>query len=258
MRLVALVFCLFFGSLSSQAQEAKVEELDARVRNLEVGRQNLENAFDLKAQELKLEAATTLKEETDKLQDEILDIKSQVKFYGILLSGLTLVGLIGLLFGARKYINTQMQLRIDGLIKEKEEDIRNMIYGHELEARIRKKTRLLVLSPTGKLQEDIIAIISKFNFPTENVAYQVLKSKEDIIKADLDGKQLLVINDIGGEFNRDVLSELLEQSSKEALFLGFATGQKQLPRHHKMNFANSKFTFYQNLINLAKYSEIVG
>lgn len=153
-----------------------------------------------------------------------------------------------------------MRIRINGVIEEKEEYFKQLVRNQEVESRIKSSAKLLVLSPVLDKKEIIEKIINKFKFPSQNVTYHTIQSKDDLISLGIQNNNydVVIINDIDSCFDREILNELLSNTPENALFLGYATGSQQLPRNEKMNFANSKFTFYHNLINLAKYKELIS
>lgn len=151
-----------------------------------------------------------------------------------------------------------MEKRIDSLIKEKEEYFKQLIKSQEVETQIREKTKLLVLSSSEETDKQIMKVISKFKFPANNISNKIIQPNGGLDHKDYKGIQIIIINDIDSSFDRPLLNRLLADSPGDSLFLGYATGKENLPRDEKMNFANSKFTFYQNLINLAKYKEVVS
>lgn len=247
---------LFVANIAAQATNSEVL---SRLEQLEQKEELLKEKIDqnLKSAELKIEETMNSKKKA--LDNDLLEVQGKFKEFGIYLSMIgigSLLGLVGIWFALKKWVEAQYQTKLGTLIKDKRVEFEAMIASQDLENQIRKTEQFLVLSTAGNKKTKLDELLHTLNI--DNTSSHLIQDKSEVPATALTGDAIVIINDLDGNFDREILTDILDRADNKSLFLGFATGKERLPSDPRMNFTNSKFTFYHNLINLAKYRRLVG
>jgi hypothetical protein len=257
--LIALVATVSILPAQEGDSPTTEEQSQAQVNNLAREVELLKSGNEVALQKFELKASSILEEKKQAMVDETNKLKSTTYIWLGLLTvlGLASIGTVWSIRGkVETEVETQMKSKMDDLIQDKQSYFLNLIQNQEVETLIQQKEKLLVLSKGANDQQNIMSVISDFNIPAGNVIYKTLPLVAEDKKELLNGSRIVLINNQSSIFNNEEVQNIYAEASSNTLFLGYTTAQ--LPRHERASFANSKYTLYNNLIQLAKYRRMTG
>jgi hypothetical protein len=239
----SLLIILFFLGIGLNAQNKdsiKISDLENRVKYLEEYKGNVESVY-------KIELDNAIKAYQKDFDSQYGDLKSLLKI--ILFLGLSggLFGAYLWFYGIKKKANEQINKRIEDIVEQKREDIIELIQSQEFERKLKQTKSLLVISDNESGQKEMKKIMTKFKF--KNVIYRINKSYKSLPEHDL-----VIINNIDGEFKQKEVNKLLEEINDEDVFFVIYTTER-LESNPRLNFANSKFTLYNNIFTTLSFTE---
>ena len=240
--LAFLTFFSFSTMIGKEIDSTKINNLQNRVTQLENYKVNIENVY-------KAEFQKTHNELVKQIDDDYGNVKNL--FTMILIIGVpsSLCGIFMMFLGIKKKVNQTINEKIETIVEQKREDLIKLIQSQEFERRLKETKKILVISENEAAQEEIKSTVEKFKF--KNVIYRINKTFVNLPEYDLG-----IINNCDGEFNQEDVNEIINYSDDEDVcFVAYTT--KQLERNPKLNFANSKFTLYHNILNTLSFSETI-
>jgi len=240
--LVLITFFAIFTMNAKEADSIKIKRIEDRVIQLENYKENIANVY--KAENIK--SQNDLAKEIDEKYKDVKNLFTMILILGI---PSTLYGVYLMFWGIKKKVNQAIAVKIETIVEQKREDIIKLIQSQEFERRLKDNKKIIVISENDEAQKEIKNTIETFNF--KNVVYRVKKSYKSLPDYDL-----IIINNCDGEFVQEDVNEIINSTQDEdACFVAYTT--KQLERNPKLNFANSKFTLYHNIISSLSYSEVL-
>jgi hypothetical protein len=242
-----LLFSVLFCSKSgfAKSDSLKVQEIEARVKNLENYKENLDQLYEISSG--KLEQSIN-----NQMQEQLATIEESKKILALLVwIGIpaTLLGLLSAYFLAINKTKKLIVTKIESIVEHKREEIIKLIETQEFDSKLRKTKRLLILSSSEKAQEDIKKFFVKFKF--KNVQYRIVDQYKLFTDYDV-----IIFNNEDGSFGQELINQyLLNASPDDTCFVAYTT--INLNRDHRINFSNSPFTLYHSVLTTLKYDEIL-
>ncbi|WP_111308027.1 NARF domain-containing protein [Confluentibacter sediminis] len=238
--LLTVIFFLSIGLNAQNKDSIKISDLENRVKYLEEYKGNVESVY-------KIELDNAIKAYQKDFDSQYGDLKSLLKI--ILFLGLSggLFGAYLWFYGIKKKANEQINKRIEDIVEQKREDIIKLIQSQEFERKLKQTKSLLVISDNEFGQKEMKKIMTKFKF--KNVIYRINKSYKNLPEHDL-----VIINNIDGEFKQKEVNKLLKEIDDEDVFFVIYTTER-LENNPRLNFANSKFTLYNNIFTTLSFTE---
>lgn len=222
------------------------QDLDRRLKNLEDYQNTLNALYDNKAQELKNEVDTKFKQESEaqkKQFDQLHGKYSIIVWFG--LPG-TILAFIGLWIATVSFTNKRIKTKIADIVEGNRNEIISLIKSHEIDTRLRKESKLLILSNDAETESHLKRVFVQLNF--DNAVFRTITGFQSYNEYDL-----IVFNNHNGSFNKDTITKYLENTTDQ-IFV--ALTNENLTRHERLNFANSEFTLYARVMESLKYQEI--
>lgn len=242
----AITACLPVFS-QEQEQETK-RSFEDRIKNLEAHENTLNLLYENKAQELKNDLTTEFNKVSEEQKKKFDDLSS--KYNIIVWFGFpgTIIAYLALLLGIKAYTNKKINAKIAGIVEQKRTDIIELIKSHELDFRLRKNSKLLVLSCNSEQESTLKRVFTQLDFNMDNVKFRTVDEYKSY-----DGNDLIIINNQDGGFDKKILNEYLMNDTNQ-IFV--ALTNENLERHDNLNFSNSEFTLYARIMESLKYQEL--
>jgi hypothetical protein len=243
-RTIVFVFCLMIA-YTGQGQQSKIDSLEKRISNLEDYQSNLEKLYQINSATLKQDINAAVEEKVKDI-DEAKRVLNWLLWLGI--PG-TLAGLAIAYWRAVKKARNMITDRIERIVEHKREDFIKLIETQEFDSKLKRIKKLVVLSPNEDANQKIKALFDKFKF--QEVRFRVIDQY-----ALIENYDLLVFNDYDGSFEQAIIDQYLANIPDEDVsFVAYTT--KNLTRNIRINFSNSPYTLYHNVLSTLKYSEIL-
>jgi len=240
--LVLITFFAFFSTNAKEADSIKIKRIEEKVIQLENYKENIENVY--KAEFVK--SQNDLTKDIDEKYKEVRNLFAMILILGIPSS---LYGIYLMFWGIKKKVNQSIAEKIETIVEQKREDIIKLIQSQKFERRLKETKKIIVISENEIAQEEIKSTIEKFKF--KNVVYRISKTYETLPEYDL-----IIINNCDGEFEQEDVNDIINSADDDDVcFVAYTT--KQLDRNPKLNFANSKFTLYHNILTTLSFSEVI-
>lgn len=239
----------FFGILLflstntySQSDSVRLKTLETKVQLIEDYKSNIDQYAKIELEKHKAE----LKADIDKDYENVRNLFALILLIGV---PTTLYGLYEMFWGTKKKIKKAIEEKIEKIVELKREDIIKLINNQAYDRQIKASKKILILSMTEEAQEDIKNTTANMGF--KNLIFRLTNSTTDLPENDL-----IIINNIDGEFSQEKISEIIDESSDEDTFF-VAYTSKQIDRNPRMNFANSKFTLYHSILTTLAFTSSI-
>lgn len=220
---------LVFGQIDS----IRFKELENKVPLIEDYKSNIDQYSKVELEKHKAE----LKKSFDENYENVRNLFALILIIGI---PSTLYGIYVMFWGVNKKIKKAIKEKIEKIVELKREDIIKLINNQAFDRRIKETKKILIISETEDAQGDIRSTMSNMGF--KNLIYRLTNSTTTWPENDL-----IVINNIDGEFSQDKINQIIEDNEDEdTCFVAYTS--KQIDRNPRMNFANSKYTLYHSIL----------
>ncbi len=263
MRILIMIIIVLLGHSFVFAQDSppeskEIQDLKNRIQVLENQKENLDKQadilqqnFDLKTRELNSQF-TAYKLEVEKSTRLVYFILGAL---GLLTAG----AFIAIILHFRKFIQKQAEafatskvsIALDTIVEDKKAEIIALINNQSIENRIKEKSRILALVESEEDQKQLQNFFDNTGF--KNIKFE----KSDQYKQPGKKIELIIFVDQRNTKNRhDLFREYIQRlEDKETLFIFYGPHFK-VDKTDKLNFTNSKYTFYSQIINSLTYKEI--
>jgi hypothetical protein len=232
---------LLFLSINTfcQSDSVRLNTLEAKVHLIEDYKSNIDQYAKVELEKHKSE----LKAEIDKDYENVRNLFALILLIGV---PTTLYGLYEMFWGTKKKIKKAIEEKIEKIVELKREDIIKLINNQAYDRQIKANKKILILSVTEEAQEDVKNTTSNMGF--KNLIFRLTNSTTALPENDL-----IIINNIDGEFSQEKINEIVDENSDEDTFF-VAYTSKQIDRNPRMNFANSKFTLYHSILTTLAFT----
>ncbi|WP_417371947.1 NARF domain-containing protein [Gelidibacter japonicus] len=232
---LTILICSIFtiSSTFGQVDSLRFKELETKVQLMEDYKSNIDQYSKVELEKHKAE----LKKSFDENYENVRNLFALILIIGI---PSTLYGIYVMFWGVNKKIKKAIEEKIEKIVELKREDIIKLINNQVFDRRIKETKKILIISETEDAQEDIRSTMSNMGF--KNLIYRLTNSTTIWPENDL-----IVINNIDGEFSQDKINQIIEDNEDEdTCFVAYTS--KQIDRNPRMNFANSKYTLYHSIL----------
>lgn len=221
------------GLVFGQIDSIKFKELETKVQLIEDYKSNIKQYSKLELEKYKDE----LKKNFDEKYENVRNLFALILFIG---APATVYGVYIMFWGVNKKIKKAIEEKIEKIVELKREDIIKLINNQAFDRRIKETKKILIISESEDAEDNIRSTISNMGF--KNLVYRLTNSTTTWPENDL-----VVINNINGEFSQDKINEIIEDNEDEDIcFVAYTS--KQIDRNPRMNFANSKYTLYHSIL----------
>lgn len=227
------------------SQKTRLDTVEAKLATVENYKDNLDQLYTINAEKLEKHVNETV----DKKVEDIDEAKKILKW--LLLIGIpaTILGLLAVYFGAVKKARKIIVERIETIVEHKREDLIKLIETQEYDTKLKNNKKLLVLSSSDEANEKFKPMFQKLKFKDVN-----FRSVSTYIE--YNSYDLIIFNDSDSSFDQTLIDEYVQNSVDENVSFVVYTN-RNLTRHPRINFCNSSFTLYHNILSTLKYTEIL-
>jgi len=152
-----------------------------------------------------------------------------------------------------RYFTKQTQQKVAELAEGNVKNLKQIVMDYEFESQLCKKSNILILSENEREKNQMISLMNQLQFKKYKSAtvndIWVVSQKKYQNGFNEDEYDLLVFNHI----NEELINEILIKSAKEIFLSYYTNGQQTIIDRNRINFANSKFTFYARLMEILKF-----
>lgn len=246
------VFCLSFSVLTAYAQDSL--SLQQRVKILEqYNHEVLNERFEAKSESLKSEIDSQITAAKTEINEKLSWIKIVGTVCGIILAAGILTLVYQFFFGLKKLAEQKIKEKLDTHLADNTNYIIDVISSQRTETLIKNSKKVLIICGQEEDKDDAIRLLKSMHF--KKIETTVLKFYEKLPSADL-----YVLNNQTGKLHQELVIEFLEKSESDDSFVYYG-GPLQYDRNasyaDQLNFANTKYTLYHQIINMLSFKEVM-
>lgn len=244
-RIYILLFMLLLQSTQviSQNQTStntNLADIEKRLNNLEDYKENIDNVSKIEVQAAKEE----LKKEFESDYENVRNLLAVILGLGL---PATLYTVYMMFWGFNKKMKNLINEKIETIVEHKREEIIKLINNQEFEKNLKNNKKLLVISENEDAQDEIKRMMSNFKF--KNLTFRINKSFNNMPEHDL-----VVFNNCDDSLTQQDINDFMNSITDEDTYF-VAYTSRQLERNPRLNFANSKFTLYHNILTTLSFVE---
>ena len=259
-----LISALLLGASLLSGQSAKenaqgVQQLKQRIQILEDQKGNLEKQSEL----LKLDYDSKIKEFETRFGSFKLEVEQENSFISWLLIALA-IGVVGFFLYSfsyfKKFIKDQAELqaskmvekKVATIVQDKREQLISLIRSQEVETRLKNNSKLLVLAETEEDGDYLVNFFEQAGI--HNIDFRYSDEFQEISKT----YDLIIFDDHRGtNLRHPLFREYIDRLSDTNMLYIFFGKYFEVEKREMVNYANSKFTLYNQIINSLKFKSLL-
>lgn len=244
------IFLIFLGTvlwiqISLAKTDPEIKPLEERISKLEGYKIDIATQADARAETLKNQVEKDVRDGLKEIEDSKETLDLLVKLGIPMTIGSFVLGYIALLIYARKLVTS----RIASLIEKKRDDIIRLVETEAFDNKLRNTKKILVISASEEGSESIGTFLGKLKFKL--VLCRTIGGFNELPDHDL-----MVFNMPNGELSQQQVDQLMAMNDDEDKhYVAYLKGR--LEPNDRLNFSNSPFTLYHNILSTLKYAEVV-
>lgn len=248
--LTITLICLFCSGAFGQDSLT----LQQRVRILEQYKDEVLNErFEAKSESLKSEIDSQIKAAKTEIDDQLSLIRIVGTVCGIVFAAGFLTLIYKFFFGIREFAEQKLKEKLDTHLTDNTNYIIDVISSQRIETLIKSNKKVVIICGREEDKDGAAKLLKSMHF--KKIEAVVAKFYEKLPTADL-----YVFNNQTGNMNSELIIEFLEKSDSDDSFVHFG-GQLQYDRNasyaDQINFANTKYTLYHQIINVLSFKEVI-
>ncbi len=234
----------------------KVEETTESIKKqYSVDLKEIENKYQEKEIELKkkLDEVINEKEQIKLEKDEVKTKFNIIMWFVGILGVVSIAGIIGVIIESIKmwkYIDKKVKERINlevsEIVEAEKKKIEEIVKQHDIEEKLKRTKKICILSIDNDNRGDITKILKEF----EEKDY--IGIEEEI---NFNNYDLILINN-NSHYDIEDINKILEDNPNTLFFYYGGTPTKRGLKN--VNFSNSPFTLYSNLINTLRTQDLLN
>lgn len=248
--------CLF--GQTAKSNQAAINTIETRIKILEGQKDNLNKQSELLQEEFKLKAGNLDAKFTENklsIDQDLATVRWMIYAFGLGLIGT----LIGYLFYFKNFIQKRTEAiaeeKIDSLlsniVEHKKQELIHLIRSQDLENELRQKSLILVLCESEADKASMLLFFEAVKI--KNVDYEL----SETFKTPASNYDLIIFNDYRDtKKNHDLFEEYIKELANTNMLFIFFGNRFNTPNRDKVNFANSKFTLYNQIMNSLKFNQL--
>ncbi|MFN8415755.1 MAG: NARF domain-containing protein [Cytophagaceae bacterium] len=253
--LLAVLLLTAFPLILYPNDTKSIDRLDKRVEFLEnYNKEIIDKKFENKSTELSNKIDNELLQATNKISDQyrVIEITGGVIVVLIAIG----VGAMGYqyIWGFKKQADKLLRNRLDTHIKENTHLIIDIIASQKTENIIKTKRQILIIAGSEKEKEQTYDLLKKWGFNLINSV--VVNKYQDVPKSDL-----IVFSCNDRTLPHNLILDFMKKDSEECSFIFYSNvGRLNVETDEayseRVNFANSKYTLYHQIISTLSFKEV--
>jgi len=231
--------------ISLAKTDPEIKALEERISKLEGYKIDIATQADARAETLKNQVEKDVRDGLKEIEDSKETLDLLVKLGIPLTIGGFILGYIGVFF----YIKKRVTTRIASIIEKKRDDIIRLVETETFDNKLRNTKKILAISADEDGSERIGTFLRKLKF--KHVLCRTVGGFTELPDHDL-----MVFNMPNGELNQQQVDQLMAMNDDEDThYVAYLKGR--LEPNDRLNFSNSQFTLYHNILSTLKYVEVV-
>ena len=244
-----LMLRVIFISFTLPAQDSLT--IEQRVKLLEqYNEQILDEKFNIASAKLNGEIELELKRATTSLDERI----SILKIVGIIIS----LGLGGLVYtswrNAKRTMEKMLEKKLKSHLADNINHLVDVITSQKTENLIKKSKKILLLGSSEKECDSATKLLKSMQF--DHVSCKAVKYYEKLPENDL-----VVFCNMNNSTHQELVVEFIEKGDSDDVFIyygGRLNLDSKSSHYDKVNFANSRYTLYHQIINTLSFKEVIN
>lgn len=233
--------------------EQRLDVLEGQKENLDKQSELLKSDFELKFQNLKSDFRGR--------QIEINQSLSTVK----LINSIVGIGLFGMFIGAlfyfkqfarktaEKIAEDKIKKVLENIVQDKKRELIELINNQNIESKIKEESNLLVITESESSKESLQTFFNKVGI--KKVVFELSEK----FKTPPPNTDLIILDDHEMTGKRhDLFREYIDRLSTNEMLFIFLGDRFDISNRKKVNFANTNFTFYNQIVNSLKFKEVIN
>lgn len=241
-----------FISMNINAGENTIVSLENKMQKTEVEIETLQKQYEAEKIAIRNEYTGMLNEivkEKNEIKLEKDEMKSKFNFLGWF-AGLLGIGSIWsireLFKSVRQRVKDEIELKVSTIVNIEKEKIEEIVKKYDVEEQLKKNKKICILSVNNENTSDIRKILNEFTGLTyKNITDSINFSTYDLI--------LINHNE---NYEIEKINNIITQNEKR-LFFYYGSGRADSSKKN-VNFCNSIFTLYGNLIDLLRTQDLLN
>ena len=255
-RIFATLMLLALTSFPARSQDG-AKPLEKRIEVLEGQKENLEKQSELIQKSIESKA-TQLDNQFSSNKIEI-DKKLQTVDIIISLFGLGLIGtIIGFFIAFKNFITKKAEEvaekriseTIENVIENNKNQIIDIVKSQDLEQQFRQQSKILIVSDAPATANETKGFLEEIGFKTSNLD---IITSDKFIKPSKEFDLIILDDHKITKSHHDIFREFTEKVSAYFVFYG---DRFDATRREKLNFANSTFTLYGQIVSTLKFKKL--
>ncbi len=238
----------------------RIQQLDNRISVLEGQKENLQRQVDI----AKNDVNSHINASSKNIESRFNNRESEWFWLKIVIAGF---GVIGFLYikdfiqkKAEETAENQLKQKISELLDSKQNTLLDLISQLDLDAYLRENSNIHLITESLKRKDEIFEILREVGF--DKITYDISKKYKK-----LDPNVNLILLDDGTEFldrktpeykaRHNLFNKYIDEQAENSNTTFIFYGQYFDSKNRKnVNFANTKFTLYSQIINNLRYTAI--
>lgn len=243
----------------SKSNNLEINKLKNRIEILEGQKENLNKQSELVEKDIEIKKRdldSRFLENKIEIDKDLSGVRNLLYTLGIGVLGL----LLGYWFYFKNFINkkaeeiseSKINDIVSNIVEINKDKIVNLIKSQNLELLVKEKSHILVIVES----ESDKKFLSKFfkEVDIKNVNYIV---GNEFVQPSTDVNLVIFDDHRLTKTNHKLFNEYIEKSNNDRLLFIFFGDRFEAVDRERVNFANSKFTLYNQIMNSLKYNELI-
>jgi hypothetical protein len=258
-----IIIMVFFSCLeiksqttvSSTGSQNEVQKLQNEIQNLKIKIDTLQRKINdgkhnLDCAEVTYTTAT-----------RVFSLKESI--FVFILPILSLIVAIALFFGLNQFIKFIINNKVNELSEQNIKEMNRLVTNEKWGINLRKRVKLLILNKTGtSIKSKILTIVKDFEhyeIPLNEFSGKAftdgLEAKK--VKFSKDNLTIAILDDTITEYEVVDTSSFMNEIQKQKMGI-LLYGNSKLPDYELKAFASNAYSFYDNLMKLLKYMDLIS
>lgn len=248
--LLIVLFLIFFGVVTNAQEKLKIED---RVKLLETyNKEILDKKFETKSTELSNKIEYDVKKAKDDISDQLWIIKITGGIITLVLGAGIFILLRQYFVGLKKLADKLLKEKLESHLNDNSQFILDMITSQKTENLIKANKKILLVTADETEKNESLALLKSMGFKhIDTIIASSTMSHTD--------NDLTVFSNNKGNFDENLILKLMEESKEDEALIYYGKRlniDQQKEYSERINFANSKFTLYHQIINTLSFKEI--
>lgn len=245
-------FCLILLVATAYTQDSL--SLQQRVKILEQYKDEVLNErFDAQSESLKSEVQSEMKAAKLEIESQLSTIRFVGSICGIILAAGLIASVYQFFWGIRKTAERMLKKKLETHLADNTSYIIDVITSQKTENLIKANKKIALICGEKDEEEQAVKLLKSMHF-------KKLEATTAKFYAKLPDADLYVFCNQSGKLHEELILEFLQKSSEDDTFVYFGNRLNYDPKAayaDRINFANSRYQLYHNMLNTLSFKEVI-